>query len=188
MNCPCKFGLHGPQLLRLDIYKNCITIPNHHQSNLVSSIYKSSNVSGWWFFATPLKKWWSKSVGMFWNSQHDGTVIKAMFQTTNQLNNGERSKLTLQKKRYKRLLRCFDGKSHVVKKGLTRVNFESCWDHELFGTWTCQPSWNFPGTGVARPDGVAVMNQRRDTRINQHPQSHSPKNVWQYYFGLVPPY
>ena len=92
------------------------------------------------------------------------------------------------KKRYKRLLRCFDGKSHVVKKGLTRVNFESCWDHELFGTWTCQPSWNFPGTGVARPDGVAVMNQRRDTRINQHPQSHSPKNVWQYYFGLVPPY
>jgi len=114
--------------------------------------------------------------------------IKAMFQTTNQLKNGERSKLTLQKKRYKRLLRCFDGKSHVVKKGLTRVNFESCWDHELFGTWTCQPSWNFPGTGVARPDGVAVMNQRRDTRINQHPQSHSPKNVWQYYFGLVPPY
>ena len=67
------------------------------------------------------------------------------------------------KKRYKRLLRCFDGKSHVVKKGLTRVNFESCWDHDFFGTWTCQTSWNFPGTGVARPDGVAVMNQRRDT-------------------------
>ena len=33
----------------------------------------------------PLWKWWSKSVGMFWKSQHDGKVIKAMFQTTNQL-------------------------------------------------------------------------------------------------------
>ena len=87
LNCPCKFGLHGPQLLRLDIYQNCITIPNHHQSNLVSSIYKSSNVSGWWFFATPLKKWWSKSVGMFWNSQHDGKVMQNSMVpvTTNQL-------------------------------------------------------------------------------------------------------
>ena len=43
--------------------------------------------SGWWY-TYPSEKWWSSSVGMFWNSQYIRKVIKFMFQTSNQVSIG----------------------------------------------------------------------------------------------------
>jgi hypothetical protein len=44
--------------------------------------------------------------------------IKAMFQTTNQLNNGERSKLTLQKKKIQKAVEMFRWKESCCEKGI----------------------------------------------------------------------